>query len=208
MITSLAQALSSVFALRKLSYLCEFTPEISEVEQDLADTLPRHSTVKWYQQVPFSTSFCDFFLDMGCLIRPGRAIGIECDGHPYHTDKTRDFCRDALILGTGRLACIYHIEAWAIRKRQVDWMRLLSELEPGLFAPGRLQAIQALARGYDEVTGLKLRERYIGFIYWRTPGMDSVRRFLEFAEANQGISFPKLVERARESEEALGRTSR
>jgi hypothetical protein len=203
MITSLAQALSSVFALRKLSRLCGFTPKISDVEQDLADTLSRHSTVKWHQQVPFSTSFCEFFLDMGCLIRPGRAIGIECDGHPYHTDKIRDFCRDALILGTGRLACIYHIEAWAIRKRQLDWLRVLSELEPGFFSPGRLQIIQALARGHDEVVGRKLQERNVGFIYWRTPEMDSVKRFLEFAGAEKGISFPELVERDRESEEAL-----
>jgi hypothetical protein len=203
MITSLAQALSSVFTLRKLSRLYKFIPETSDLEQDLVDTLSRHSAVKWHQQVPISTSFCNFFLDMGCLIKAGRAIGVECDGHPYHTDKMCDFCRDALILGTGRLACIYRIEAWAIRKRRIDWMRILSELEPGLFAAGSLQAIQGLGVCYDEATGLKLQERYIGFIYWRRPEMDSVKRFLDFAGANQGISFPELVERARASEEAL-----
>jgi hypothetical protein len=203
MLTKLDQALSSFFARRKLSRAYDFTPQISEVEQELADTLSRHSTVKWFQQVPFSTSFCDFYLDMGCLLRAGHAIGVECDGHPYHTDDMRDFCRDALILGTGRLAWIYHIEAWAVRKRQIEWMWILSKLEPGLFTTESHQSIRRLGIGYDELTGTKLPKRYIGFIYRRSPEMDSVKRFLEFAEANQGISFPELVERARACEEAF-----
>jgi hypothetical protein len=197
----LNQALSAVFGRWKVPQLYKFTPEISDIEQDLHDILSRQCTVMWPRQVEFVTRFGRFFLDMGCLIRPGRAIGMECDGRSYHKDKLRDFCRDALLLGTGRLACIYRIEAWAIRKRQIDWLRILSELEPGLFTPECLQAIQGLGRGYDEVTGKKLRERYTGFMSCLMPEMAPTKRFLELAKANQGISFPKLVERAREYEQ-------
>jgi hypothetical protein len=179
----------------------DFKPEISEIEQFLVDLLARHSAVKWHQQVEFRTTFCEFFLDMGCLVRPGRAIGLECDGKEYHLDPVREFCRDALILGTGRLACIYHIEAWAIRKRQIDWLRILSELEPEVFTPESRIAIHGLAAGFDKVTMLRIDDRYTGFMFRSTAQSKNVKSFLEFAKSNSGVSFPVLVERAREKGE-------
>lgn len=197
MVVDLARPLSTVLARLKSLPTKEFKPEISDIEQILVDKLSRHCAVKWHQQVRFRTPFCDFFLDTGCLIRPGRAIGVECDGREFHKDKVRDFCRDALILGTGRLACIYRIEAWAIRKRELDWLRILSVLEPGLFGCERLQTIGELGNGYDKLMSRQLRDRYTGFIFRREPEMESVKEFLEFTRANHGITFPELVERAR-----------
>lgn len=197
MIVNLSRALSTVLARLKIRPVGNFKPEISDIEQILFDKLSRYCAVKWYQQVQFTTPFCDFFLDMGCLIRPGHAIGVECDGREFHQDPVRDFCRDALILGTGRLACIYRIEAWAIRKRELDWLRMLSAMEPGLLACERLQTIAELGSSYDKLMGLKLRIRYTNFIFRRVPAMESVKRFLEFARKNQGITFPELVDRAR-----------
>lgn len=197
MVIELARLIPTVLAHLKIQPANKFKPEISDIEQILADKLSRYSAVKWYQQVPFTTPFCDFFLDMGCSIRPGHAIGVECDGREYHRDPVRDFCRDALILGTGRLACIYRIEAWAILKREFDWLRILSVLEPGLFDCERLQTIKELGYSHDELTGQQLRDRYTGFIFRRVPEMESVNRFLEFARANLGITFPELVNRAR-----------
>jgi hypothetical protein len=195
MIVSLARPLATVLSRLKLLPAREFTPEISDIEQVLADKLSRYCAAKWHQQVSFRTHFCDFFLDMGCQIRPGRAIGVECDGREFHQDKVRDFCRDALMLGTGRLACIYRIEAWAIRKRDFDWLRILGSLEPGLFDCQRLQTLAELGSVYDNRVGTQIRDRYIGFLSRRSPEMESIKEFLEFAKENQGITFPKLVDR-------------
>ncbi len=197
MIVDLARSISTVFARLKILDVSKFKPEISDIEQILADKLSRYCAVKWYQQVPFTTPFCNFFLDMGCSIRPDHAIGVECDGREFHQDPIRDFCRDALILGTGRLACIYRIEAWAIRKRELDWLRILGALEPGLFDRERLRTIEELGDGYDKRMGQQLGDKNTRFIFWRAPEMESVKGFLEFATANQGITFPELVNRAR-----------
>lgn len=174
-----------------------FKPEISEIEQTLADFLTSHCAVKWYQQVRFETSFCEFFLDMGCLVKPGRAIGIECDGKEFHRDHVREFCRDALILGTGRLACVYHIEAWAIRKRLIDWLRILAVVEPDLFTARHHEIFAGLGAGYDLKLQRTLADRYTGFMFRRRPEMESVKRFLRFARVNDHLSFYQLVDRAR-----------
>jgi hypothetical protein len=169
-----------------------FHPQLSIIAPD---KLSQHCTVKWYQQVRFTTPFSDFYLDMGCSIRPGYAIGVECDGREFHKDPVRDFCRDALMLGTGRLAYIYRIEAWAIRKREIDWLRILCILEPDLFDSKRLQTINEIGCGYDQVLGRRLEDRYFGFISRRCPETETVNEFLEFARANQGINFLELVNR-------------
>lgn len=197
MIVKLAWPLATVLARLKIPPAKVFVPEISDIEQTLADKLSRLCAVKWHQQVRFPSPFCDFFLDVGCLIRPGRAIGIECDGRDFHQDKVRDFCRDALMLGTGRLARIYRIEAWAIRKRELDWLRMLIALEPGLFDSVHLQTIEELGKSYDKLMGQRLQERYTGFMCWRDLETESVKEFLKFARAIQGITFSELVIRAK-----------
>jgi hypothetical protein len=175
----------------------DFIPKISETEQSLADHLSRLTSAKWHQSVSFKTSFCEFFLDMGCRVKEGRAIGLECDGTDFHKDKVREFCRDALILETRRLACIYHIEAWAVRVRQFDWLFILGKLEPDLFTREKLETIKGLVIGYDQYKSLKFKDRSIRFMSWRTPDDPDVKSFLEFAKRMHGFSFPTLVEQAR-----------
>jgi hypothetical protein len=98
------------------------------------------------------------------------------------------------------------MDAWAVRKRRFDWIRLLVELEPEIFDAGRAQVIRELNMGFDKMIGLDLQKRGLRFLSRRIPQMASVHRFLEFAKCNQGITFPQLVERAREAELASGRT--
>jgi hypothetical protein len=176
-----------------------FEPEISEIEQKLVNRLTEYSRVKWYQQVEFPTPFATFFLDVGCLVKPGRAIGIECDGQDFHRDQVREFCRDALILGTGRLAHIYHIEAWSVERRYIDWLFILSRLEPDIFTSASLEAIDGLAKANDFHRGTSIQGRYTGFMYRRTHEMQTIKDFIQFARAHCGtVSFSKLVELAKE----------
>lgn len=200
---NLGQALSSVFAGNKaLRGHYQFTPQISETEQDLADTLNRHSKVAWHQQVPFETQFGTFYLDMGCRIASVRAIGVECDGHQFHQDRLRDFCRDCLMLGTGRVSCIYRLEAWAVRKRLIEWLGLLNELEPELFVAERTEAIRSLLLDYYQGTeDAPLARGRVFLTRLRAEG-DAVREFLAFAGRNKGVRFSELVERFRQSEQA------
>lgn len=176
-----------------------YVPEISEPEQELVDSLARHTGLQWYQQVPFELGCATFYLDAGCLINKGRAIGIECDGRLHHQDKLLDCCRDALILGTGRLACIYRIDAWAVRKRKYDMLRLLGRMEPGLIPPDTLRAVEDVCVAHEGRLGLTMQERARGFIYRMVPGTTWVNDFLTFARQtqNQGIQFKELVRRFR-----------
>jgi len=175
-----------------------FDPEISLIEQSLVNRLNQYSRVKWYQQVEFPTGFATFYQDAGCLVKKGRAVGIECDGPDFHRDHVREFCRDALILGTGRLAQIYHVEAWAIDRRYTDWLFILGVLEPEIFTPASLEAINGLAQANDIHRGTRIKERYADFIYRRSPEMETVKDFIQFARSHSGITFRKLVEIAKE----------
>ncbi len=105
----------------------------SESEDFLADKLRIHSQERWYRQVPFDTPCGTFYLDLGSKLRSGRAIGVECDGIQHKKTLAKDLCRDALMLDTKRIASIYRIDAWAVRKLQFHWMAALNKLEPGIF---------------------------------------------------------------------------
>src|SRR4051794_29483172 len=100
--------------------MSDFVPTVSDTEVSLVDMLSRYSVAGWRPQLDIETSFCTFWMDAAFSVRPDRTIAVECDGLEYHDDPVREFCRDALILGTGQVACIYHIEAWAVRKRYFD----------------------------------------------------------------------------------------
>jgi hypothetical protein len=194
---TLRQPLSAIICKRLKVEEYEFVPEISPVEQEQADTLKRYSRVAVFQQVEAETTFTPFYLDIMCRPQPGRTIAIECDGYQYHSDPIRDFCRDALILGTYDLSCIYRVEAWAVRQRPFDWLRILSELEPGLFTDECAEGIRALSLTCG-MTGQTFRNSRL-FLTRLVQDDPSVQRVFEFAQANTGITFPKLVERVRRS---------
>jgi hypothetical protein len=152
--------------------------------------------LKWYRQVKVETGFATFWLDAGTLVKPGYALGFECDGDPYHQDKIKDACRDCLIVGTGRLARVYRVSADHVRERYVEWLYLLSEMEPDLVcAESKTQVkklIEVIARkqGIPPLRGLRISRV--------CRQNKDVQEFLDFASQNKGIGFRQLVERWKE----------
>jgi hypothetical protein len=85
------------------------------------------SDTKMQPQHPISTPAGNFILDF-TLERGGLPIGIECDGRPYH-DAYRDEWRDALILGTGRVAAVYRFSGRILSYHINDCLTLMARWE-------------------------------------------------------------------------------
>jgi len=83
-------------------------------------------------QFTFVTSFgefrFDFIISCNC-----RLIGIECDGKQFHIP-TRDFYRDAMLLGDGHVDSIYRIRGKDIIYGDTDPLLLISHMEPAIFS--------------------------------------------------------------------------
>ncbi len=175
-----------------LRHLFPFVPATSGAEEHLAECLQRYSEATWERQVQFPVRGVTFYLDMARQLVSGRVIGVECDGAPFHQDKVRDFCRDALILNSGRVSCIYRIEAWAVNKQLPLWAAMLNRAEPGLFTESYGRALEGLARCRDPGDRIpRLMSRTM------LQSID-VPAFLELAKKRPGLSFAQLVEAARE----------
>lgn len=178
----------------------EFQPQISPPELELLAKLSAHTTAKWRQQVEVKTPFSSFFLDLACTASPGRQIGVECDGWDFHKDKARDFCRDALILATGEVACIFRIGAWAVNRHnlQLDWLWVISRREPQIFTTEKLKFIDDLMSAMVNRDRITLG-RFTGFMSILTPKSKGVKEFIDFAGRHVEKSFLGLVDAAKKS---------
>lgn len=172
-------------------------PQTSIPEDHTREILAEHFSSKVYSQVEFKTAFGNFFVDMSWLVEEGRAVGLECDGKDYHKDKFRELCRDALILGTGRLSAIYHVQAFAINRRKMDLLKILCQMEPNSFKPGRADVINSLVSAQDKLMNPPFERRNFNFIYRATPKDPTIQAMNKFAKACQGMVFKDLVERSK-----------
>lgn len=74
-----------------------------------------------------------FVLDF-MIQRGGRSVGIECDGKHYHENTLRDECRDALIIGSGKVSVIYRFPGAVLNYSVNEALLALSLWEPSLFS--------------------------------------------------------------------------
>jgi very-short-patch-repair endonuclease len=180
----------------------EFRPETSPPEVDLLAILKAHTVADWQQQKRVQTPFVTFYLDIACQVKPDHVIGIECDGSEFHKDKLRDFCRDALILASGEVSCIYRLGAWAVNRPhlQVDWLWILSLGEPELFTADKRRTIDDMFKACVKVDGIAdFSVRFNGFVSRITRKSKDVEEFIAFANGHVGKTFPQLVELAKAS---------
>lgn len=91
----------------------------------------RHATKYFSEDISFETQFevetiyGKFRLDFVTIDREGVVIGFECDGKEFH-GPSRDEWRDAMILGTNKIAKIYRIRGCDINFRAEDIFYVLS----------------------------------------------------------------------------------
>lgn len=76
-----------------------------------------------------------------------RLIGIECDGKQFHIP-TRDFYRDAMLLGEGHVDSIYRIRGKDIIYGETDPLLLISHMEPAIFSSQAVKRFETELSNY------------------------------------------------------------
>ena len=97
-------------------------------------------------QFTFVTSIGEFRFDF-VISCNGRLVGIECDGKQFHIP-TRDFYRDAILLGEGHVDSIYRIRGKDIIYSDTDPLLLISLMEPAIFSAQAVKRFEAELTNY------------------------------------------------------------
>jgi hypothetical protein len=195
-IYSLDQLVQKILYRLRIWVRWRSTPYESQLEQDLVRHLRSFcGHIRWYTQLEVKTLITTFYLDVAGLVRPGRAVAFEVDGTGYHRDLIRDFCRDALILGTGRIAAICRVRACDVEHRPIELLYLLGLRETDLLKDTAKLLCKAYVASHDHtetVSGVLIPMPKLRVTYG-TVDLPGVKEFLEFARKNRDMRFRELV---------------
>jgi hypothetical protein len=122
-------------------------PYDSPIEEILAWGLSKHLVegATLDKQVEVGSRFARFRIDLVASTPAGDRVGFECDGKDFHTDRLRDECRDALILGTQSVSAIYRFRGQDLVYHENDCLYFIANKDPRLFSARALRNLELLA---------------------------------------------------------------